>query len=144
MNQESDEADETDVLELTDESISRVKPLQILPYQKEHFKRVLEMLAINCGILDNSAFGCGKGVCAVAVAIAFKMGILVFAPKSVLPSWVKNCKLYGVTLYASMTYNALRGTSKTGIKHGFLERTINEEQNAVSYTHLTLPTILLV
>ena len=132
MNQESEEVgevEENEVLELTDESISRVKPLQILPYQKEHFKNLLTILQSGVSYIDVSPFGAGKGVCCIAVAIAFKMGILVFAPKSVLPSWVKNCKLYGVTLYASMTYNALRGTTKTGIKHGFIERVnVNEQQ----------------
>lgn len=99
-----------------------VKDIEILPYQVEHFKKILEILQLELGYLDVSAFGSGKSIVALAIAITFKMSLLVFAPKTVLPQWRRHAKRYGVHIYASMSYNALRGTERGGIRHEFLTR----------------------
>lgn len=121
------EEDETEILKLTDEKpIERIKPIEIFPYQLEHFKELLNIYQNSIGALNNSQFGAGKTVITIAVAIAFKMGILVIGPKTVLPTWVKQTKLYGVPLYGTLTYSGLRGTAKNGVQHEYLIRRDNE------------------
>ena len=123
VDQQEIQEDEEEILKFIDEKpIERIKQLEIFPYQLEHFKNVLRILRDNLSFLDSSSFGCGKTIITIAVAIAFKMGILVVAPKTVLPNWIRQCKLYGVPLYGTLTYSALRGTEKSGVKHEFLER----------------------
>ena len=111
---------ELDVLELTDKSVT--KPIQIFPYQKEHYKKILTILQNELGYLDVSMFGCGKTHVALAVAATFQMGILVVGPKTILANWRKQAKIYGVHLYDAFTYSALRGSEATGVKHDLLER----------------------
>ena len=114
VDQQKVEEDEEEILKFTDEKpIERIKPLQIFPYQLEHFKNLLKILRDNLSYCDVSVFGAGKGIIAIAVAITFKMGILLVGPKTVIPTWTKNCKLYGVPLYGTLTYSALRGTEKS-------------------------------
>lgn len=114
--------EELGILELVENPVKPEKSIEIFPYQREHFQRVLEILENELGYLDVSAFGSGKTHICLAVAAAFDMGILIVGPKTVLPNWQKNCKLYGVRLYDALTYNSLRGTEKSGIKHELLER----------------------
>lgn len=120
--------DELEILEMAENQkpLNKVKPIEIFPYQKDHFKKVLSILQNELGYLDVSAFGTGKTHICLAVAATFQMGILVIGPKTVLPNWEKNCKLYGIRLYSQLTYNALRGTEKNGIHHLFLERKDDE------------------
>lgn len=121
MEEETEETPE--ILEGTDEPVEeRTIPLEIMPYQKAHFDKIVQILNNEIGYLDVSAFGTGKTILALAVAVAFGMGVLVFGPKTVLEAWKKYCKKYGVHLYTAMTYNSLRGTRKTGVKHDLLIR----------------------
>lgn len=116
-----EDQDETEVLEI-DPSSNIVKNIEIFPYQKEHFKKVLSILQNELGYLDVSVFGAGKTHICLAVAATFQMGILVIGPKTVLPTWEKNCKIYGIKLFAQLTYSGLRGTEAKGVRHDLLER----------------------
>lgn len=120
INDETND-EELEVLELTDND-KIIKPIQIFPYQKEHFKKVLTILQNELGYLDVSPFGCGKTHIALAVAATFKMDILVVGPKTVLTNWKKQAKIYGIKLYGALTYSALRGTERNGVNHELLER----------------------
>ncbi len=103
-------------------SEDEIEQINILPYQVEHYKKVLDILEREVGYLDVSQFGAGKSVLAIAVAITLKMSILLFAPKSVIPQWKRHAKRYGVHIYQAMTYNSLRGTAKSGTNHTLLTR----------------------
>jgi Type III restriction enzyme, res subunit len=117
--------DELDILELTEEKIERTKQIEIFPYQVEHFKKILSILQAELGYLDTSPFGAGKTILALAIASTFKMGILVIGPKTVLPNWKKQAKIYGIHVFGTLTYHSLRGTGKTGVKHDLLTRNEN-------------------
>ena len=110
----------------SDEEEEEIESLNIMPTQVEHFKKVLNILQNEVGYLDVSQFGCGKSYCALAVAITFKMGLILFAPKTVIPQWRRIAKRYGVHIYTAMTYNALRGTEKNGVSHDLLTRNGDE------------------
>ena len=86
---EVEKREEVEKLELTDEKkeIFKIKNIEIFPYQKEHFKRILEILQNELGYLDVSPFGSGKTIISLAVAVKFKMGIIVVGPKTVLSNW---------------------------------------------------------
>ncbi len=99
-----------------------VTPLHIFPYQQEHTEKVINILKNELAYLDVSSFGGGKTIIAIAASIILKMGLIVFAPKSVIPSWERQAKKYGVHIYNIMTYNSLRGTSKSGVNHDLLKR----------------------
>lgn len=99
-----------------------VEPIRLFPYQVEHFERVKEILSTSCSYLDVSSFGAGKGHIPLAIAATYKMGVLVIAPKSVLSTWKKNAEKYGIHVFALLTYAALRGTVKNGVKHNLLVR----------------------
>lgn len=118
--------DEIDILELSEEKIEKVKQIEIFPYQVEHFKKILTILQEELGYLDTSCFGAGKTILALATASTFKMGVLVIGPKTVLPNWKKQAKIYGVHVFTTLTYNSLRGTRKGGVKHDLLIRNEND------------------
>jgi ERCC4-related helicase len=117
---------EEDILELNEEKVEKVKRIEIFPYQAEHFKKILTILQEELAYLDVSPFGAGKTIMALSVAATFGMGIMVVGPKSVLPNWRKQAKLYGIHVFGTLTYNALRGTEKGGVKHDLLIRKGNE------------------
>jgi len=124
--------EELDILEITDknkiknEKVKRIKQIEIFPYQREHFKKILSILQEELGYLDVSSFGAGKTVMALAVAASFKMGILVIGPKTVLPNWRRQAEIYGIHVFKTLTYNSLRGTGIRGVKHDLLIRKENE------------------
>lgn len=99
-----------------------VEPIRLFPYQVEHFEKIKEILATSCSILNNSSGGSGKTVVTLAIAATYKMGVLVVAPKSVLSNWKRSAEKYGIHVFALLTYAALRGTAKNGVKHGLLVR----------------------
>ena len=103
-----------------------IESLNILPSQVAHFKKVLNILQNEVGYLDVSLFGSGKSFCALAVAITFKMGLILVAPKTAIPQWRRIAKKYGVHIYTALTYNALRGTEKGGVSHDLLTRNGSE------------------
>ena len=113
--------EELEILEEA-ESDDEIEQINILPHQVEHFKKLLNILENEVGYLDVTEFGGGKSILCLAVAIMLKMSILLIAPKSVIPQWKRHAKKYGVHIYQAMTYNALRGTEKSGIKHTLLTR----------------------
>jgi len=123
MSEQNRESDEENIepLEFVEEE-EEVSDINILPYQVEHFKKVLEILQNELAYLDVSSFGSGKTIVAIAIAITFKMGLIVFGPKTLIPQWKRYAKKYGIHIYAAMTYSALRGTEKTGISHDLLTR----------------------
>lgn len=122
--------DDIGILEMVETSESEKKELeikkrekvQIFPYQKEHVSKILHILENELAYLDVSSFGGGKTVIAIAIAIVLKMGIMVFGPKAVLPTWHRQAKKYGVHVYTVLTYNSLRGTEKSGVNHDLLIR----------------------
>jgi hypothetical protein len=105
---------------------SSVQTLEVFPYQVQHLKELLNILTENYGALSSASFGTGKTVMSLAVAIILKMGIIVIAPKSVLPGWDRQAKKYGVSIYASLTYNSLGGTETHGLNHDLLLREKDE------------------
>ena len=140
------EETELEPLELEDVNITKtVKDIEIFPYQKEHFSRVLEILQNELSYLDVSSFGAGKTHICLALAAVFQMQILVVGPKTVLPNWIKNCKLYGVGLVDALTYSGLRG-SKRGYRHKWLQRSDDGETFSVTpeFVQLTKSGLLLV
>lgn len=120
----TNETDDVEILEGRDENVSmNIKQLNILPYQVEHFKNVCDILRNELGYMDISLPGSGKTLIVLAIAITYKMSILLFCPKSVIPKWKREARMYGVNLVCAMTYNSLRGTAKTGVKsHPYLTR----------------------
>ena len=126
---ETDDKDELQELEdafvdeiENEENIDRVRPIELFPYQVAHYNKVIEILKTEVGYLDTSCFGSGKTISSLAIAATFKMGIMVFAPKTVLINWGNQAKKYGIHLFTKMTYAALRGTAKAGVKHDLLTR----------------------
>ena len=119
-----DDEENIGILEAIEENEDRVeiKQLQILDYQVEHFKKILEILQTELGYLDVSVFGCGKSILALSVCISYKMDLLLIGPKSCINQWKAAGKKYGVNIIEAMTYNALRGAAKTGVNHEFLKR----------------------
>ena len=101
------------------EEIERIK---ILPYQEEHYKKIINILQNEPGYLDISQFGCGKTILSLAVAATFNMGIILVGPKTILNNWRSEAKKYGVQIFAALSYNSLRGTEKYGISHELLVR----------------------
>ena len=99
---------------------NNARSIQILPYQKEHFKRVLSILRQEYGYMDVSPFGAGKTHIAFAVAAIFKLSIIVICPKTAIENWRKWSKIYKVNLITSLSYQSLRGMKGSKLNHELL------------------------
>lgn len=123
MDSELTEEEEI-VLQGNDDTLDyKPKDLTILSYQVEHYNRVCEILKTELAFLDVSKLGCGKGVHALAIALTFRMKLFICAPKTGIPKWKREGRLYGAHIINCITYNGLRGLSKSGITaHKFLKR----------------------
>tara|TARA_R110001599_G_scaffold164352_2_gene353803 strand:+ start:2722 stop:4326 length:1605 start_codon:yes stop_codon:yes gene_type:complete len=117
LEEEDDEEEE-----LEEEEDPQPQQIQILDYQVEHFKKILQILQNEPGYLDVSEFGCGKTIIALAIAATFGMSIGLVGPKTILNAWKTQAKKYGIHIYFALSYNALRGTAKYGTSHDLLNR----------------------
>jgi SNF2 family DNA or RNA helicase len=119
--------EELEAIELVDESLEKpLKEIEVFPYQKAHFEKVVDILENELAYLDVSAFGSGKTHICLAVAAVFQMKILIVGPKTVLPNWMKICPMYGLELADALTYSGLRG-NKRGYKHDWLQKSEDGE-----------------
>jgi len=100
-----------------------IKPqIKIRDYQQKHFRKVLNVLQNEIAYLDTSDLGAGKTIIALAVAAAYKMGVIVVSPKSIISNWTKNGDKYGIPVYRVVTYQSLRGNSTSKLNHDILIR----------------------
>ena len=93
----------------TPKNLTKPIPVEIRPYQEPHFKRMLEILSREIGVVDTSPFGAGKTHIQFALCATFKLNMMIFCPKSTISNWKKWGKLYGVNIICLMSYQSLRG-----------------------------------
>jgi hypothetical protein len=84
---------------------------KLLPYQIAHVKRLIIALLNFLGAVDASDTGTGKTYSALAAVAALGMKAFVICPKSVIPSWGKAARHFGMKI-AAINYEKLR-TGKT-------------------------------
>lgn len=104
--------------------------VKIMPYQLDHFKKVVEILRREHGYVDVSPFGAGKTHIAFAIAAVFKMNMMVICPKTAMENWRKWGERYNINIVRIMTYQGLRGVKSSELNHPYLERDDNDEYTA--------------
>lgn len=68
----------------------------LFDFQVPHAKQIIESLLTDNAALDASDTGTGKTFVALAVASYLKLKPIVITPKSVIPSWKKAAKYFGI------------------------------------------------
>ncbi len=102
------------------------------PSQVGTFKDIMLILQNVVSCINVSPLGAGKTVMTLATADQFDYNLVVFAPKTIHGTWVKECKKYNVPLSAVFTYEAL-----TGSRDGFLNNSLLYRQKVGKETHFT-------
>lgn len=118
-------------------------PVDIRPWQVDHFKRIVQILSHEYGYLDVSPFGAGKTHVTCAVAQAFQLNMAVICPKSTVGNWRKWAKTYGINLLFIMTYQSLRGQSET-VNHNLLKIVKGQYYATDTFTQCVKSKLLLV
>lgn len=80
----------------------------LYPVQENHVARLLAVMLRHGTVLDSSATGCGKTVCAAEIARRVGKPVLVVCPKAVIPSWKRELEERSVKNYAVINYEKLR------------------------------------
>jgi superfamily II DNA or RNA helicase len=80
---------------------------KLLPYQQQHAKSLINILAKNRRVLDASKMGLGKTYCNVALCVELKLIPFIVCPKTVMENWLNvleyfGCSHYGITSYESL------------------------------------------
>lgn len=107
---------------------SAVQTLNLRPNQREHFKRVLNILSKFYFCVDGSEMGTGKTYVAAAIAITLKLPAIVFCPLSARKTWQDVFTTYGVSVYnlpgtcGIISYDDLRAKKGYQPNHGLLVR----------------------
>jgi SNF2 family DNA or RNA helicase len=90
--------------------------------QKEHVKKLTDILAKNYSCLDLSQMGSGKTFTATAIAKEFDFErVLIICPASVVSKWL-SMKKYGLKILDVLSYEGLRSIKNHDPKHGLLKR----------------------
>jgi hypothetical protein len=95
--------------------------VKLLPYQIDHFLRVLSILKTEHGYLDTSTMGLGKTHIALAVAKSLGLPLLIVSPLTMINTWKIKAALYQIPLIGIITYQSLRGTKRNPPLHGLLQ-----------------------
>jgi superfamily II DNA or RNA helicase len=92
------------MIEVTDDNFLDI----LLPYQIPHLKNMSKAYDENQVILDASDTGTGKTYSTCAL-VKLKSGKpLIVCPKSVIPSWIKVCKIFNIDILGIANYEALK------------------------------------
>lgn len=111
------------------------KRISLFPNQTEHYNSIKGLLETENFYIDCSLMGSGKTYIATKLAIDLNLAIFVVCPKSMVENWKSICKEYSVKLRGVVTYQSLRGVSKSKkLNHPFLTKhTIGEDSKKVVY-----------
>lgn len=90
--------------------------------QKDHVKKLTDILVKNYSCLDFSQMGSGKTFTATAIAKEFDFEkVLIICPASVVSKWL-SMKKYGLKILDVLSYEGLRSIKNHDPKHGLLKR----------------------
>lgn len=109
-----------------------MKELRLFPYQEDHVARLKSIFHWSPFALDLSMLGTGKTYVSCWLSRDTAMGfkwIMVIAPVSVTIKWKEMEREYGVPLVGAYSYNAIRGTTRSQPKHGYLNRMDSEDKD---------------
>jgi superfamily II DNA or RNA helicase len=103
-------------MEITDDNFLDI----LLPYQLPHLKNMSKAYDENQVILDASDTGTGKtySTCALIKLKASKP--LIVCPKSVIPSWIKVCKIFNIDILGIANYEALKSQKMYDINMNYI------------------------
>ncbi len=82
--------------------------MSLLEFQQEHYEIMKTALEKNNIAIDSSDTGTGKTYVAFALAKALELKPIIICPKSVIPSWMKVSKLFGIDVLGISNYELMR------------------------------------
>lgn len=87
-----------------------VEPIaKLLNYQIPHAEQLKEALKRSKCVLDASDTGTGKTYTAISICKDENYQPFVICPKSVIPSWKKVAKMFGIKLFGIANYELIKG-----------------------------------
>lgn len=84
----------------------------LLSYQRNHTERLIEILQKNNSVFDGSDTGTGKTYAAIATAKYLNLSPIIICPKSIISTWSRIAKEFGVKPILVTNYEALRMGNK--------------------------------
>nr|QBK93724.1 MAG: DEAD/SNF2-like helicase [Pithovirus LCPAC406] len=108
--------------EIEEELEEEIESLTLHESQEEHYDRISEILDDHVAYFDTSHTGLGKSYIAGKIAIDRNLPLFVVCPVSVIAVWEELAKTFRIPLIEAISYQTLRGTQITEIKHPYLTR----------------------
>lgn len=98
----------------------KIGNVTLLPYQVNHFYRIMDILDHRPAYLDTSNMGLGKSELSKLIALERKLSVVVICPLSIMGAWKSKCREYNLPLKEILTYQKLRGTIRQKSKKATL------------------------
>lgn len=98
------------------------KYVQPANYQITHFEKIDKITKQEKYYADGSDKGNGKTIPPLYLCQNRNLRLFVVCPLSVVDSWIKHAKIYGIPVECIVTYDSLRSTKGRQPKHGYLNR----------------------
>lgn len=127
---------------ISNDKVNTAQQLCIRPRQVEHLRRIIKILSSFYFYIDGSKMGTGKTFIAAAVAIYFKLPVIVICPKAARKTWSDVLTTYGISQYdlpetgGIITYDTLRSRKGCQPSHGLLVR--EDSKDGVRFYATTL------
>ena len=99
------------------------EPLVLREWQREWFTKAGDILRTKFGYMDTSKTGSGKSFILMALALEFKMRLIIVCPVIMEDVWIEMAETYGVPLVVNpISWASLRGSKGHTLNHPLLER----------------------
>lgn len=89
----------------------------LMPHQEEHVDKLVNVLQRRSSVADTSGTGTGKTYAAAEVASRLCLPVMVFCPRSAIPTWEGVLKMWGVPIVTITNYDMARHSH--GEKEGY-------------------------
>lgn len=100
--------------------------VRLKPHQKEHCQRLIDLVGRWHSYMDTSQKGSGKTFHQMWLAKECGLTLMVICQVNMMDPWAQLCSVYQVPLLDVISYQSLRGTSTSTLKHPWLERDGNK------------------
>jgi hypothetical protein len=104
--------------------------VELRDYQKDWAESAKSNLLTHGGYVDTSKPGAGKTWVAVHIAQQLNLPVLIVCPATLKEGWTRICNDFNVKIEQIISYQSLRGTGHTPLKHDLLVKHVLDRDNS--------------
>ena len=96
--------------------------IKLKSHQIDHMARVQDIITREQSYIDTSPKGAGKTFHVLYIAKKFGLKLMVICENNMQSTWEMLAKIHEIDLIQALSYDTLRGTCKSDLKHAWLTR----------------------